>query len=570
MWKTAVWATLLKRLKKFLKKSHFVKHLVYKYLKRQPLWRPLLRQRRQFWSSALKQAKGCSRILIATSIGSNIPGTTLESMLAIALTLRGAEIHVFLCDGVLPACMACSSDIYPDHKKFAQYGPSQDCYACFRPAFQMYQSLGVTVHRYSDFLSLQEIQNAKEVALTIPVQEISRYTLDGVAVGEHAEAGTLRFFARGMLENEKYAEAILRRYFHASLLTTVATKRLLEKYHFLASVFHHGIYVPQGLIGEVCRKQGVPVKNWNAAYRKKCFIFSHDDTYHHTMMGEPIEKWIHIPWNDKLESQLMNYLKSRWEGSQDWIWFHERPQFDLQKLASQTGIDFSKPCIGLLTSVMWDAVLHYPSNAFPNMLEWVKVTIAYFKNRPDLQLIIRVHPAEIRGTLPSRQYMAEEIKKFYPELPKNIIVIPPESNVSTYAVMMQCNAVIIYNTKMGAELTAMGIPVIVAGEAWVRNKGFTMDIDSLPTYGQVLDRLPLPQRMNEEDTLQAKKYAYHFFFRRMIPLEFMESVEGPAIFRIHLETIKKLSPDCHRGLDIICDGILKDIDFIYPLESWNG
>ena len=66
--------------------------------------------------------------------------------------------------------------------------------------------------------------------------------------------------------------------------------------------------------------------------------------------------------------------------------------------------------IGLLTNVSWDAQLHYPANAFPNMLEWLVRTCEYFATRPDLQLLIRVHPAEISGFPPSRQPMLGELR----------------------------------------------------------------------------------------------------------------------------------------------------------------
>src|SRR5690606_24327778 len=114
---------------------------------------------------------------------------------------------------------------------------------------------------------------------------------------------------------------------------------------------------------------------------------------------------------------ILNYLKSRWDGSRDWIYFHEKPGKDAAAFASEIGIDTNKPCIGLLTNVMWDAQLHYPANAFPNMLDWVLRTIEYFSKRPDLQLLVRIHPAEVRGTIPSRQPLRAEISKAYPSLP---------------------------------------------------------------------------------------------------------------------------------------------------------
>ena len=125
------------------------------------------------------------------------------------------------------------------------------------------------------------------------------------------------------------------------------------------------------------------------------------------------------------------------------------------------------------------------------MLEWLVQTCEYFATRPDLQLLIRVHPAEISGFPPSRQPILGELRKRLPTLAPNIIVVPPESGMSTYALMSLCNAAIIYGTKMGVELTSVGLPVIVAGEAWIRNKGSDprRQLAARSTSG-ILDRLP--------------------------------------------------------------------------------
>lgn len=523
------------------------------------------------WNAALSASKKGPKILIGTSVGQYFAGTSLESVLAAALTLRGADIHVLLCDSFLPACFACDVSWYPDHAVFAKHGPSRDlCKGCFQPSSKTFEALGVTLHRYGDLVTSEERQWADQISSITPSSEIPEFTFEGCNVGEHALAGTLRFYARGVLDGEPFADRVLRRFFNAALLTTIAVRRLLKDVNFHAAVFHHGIYVPQGLIGEVARRENLRVVNWNPAYRKKCFIFSHNDTYHHTLMSEPVGDWESIQWSPGIESKLSEYLKSRWEGSQDWIWFHERPYFDLTEIANEIGIDFSKPCIGLLTNVLWDAQLHYPVNAFPNMLEWLTQTIAYFVKRPELNLLIRVHPAEIRGTVPSRQFVVDEIKKTFPKLPANVFVIPPQSHISTYVAMSMCDSVIVYGTKTGVELTSMGIPVVVAGEAWVRNKGITLDASSVDEYFELLDRLPLKERMSEEKTRRARKYAYHFFFRRMIPLEFFEPTGMNPPYRVQLDKLSQLLPGKSVGLDVICDGILRGDGFVYPAEKFHA
>lgn len=533
-----------------------------------PQWSQILRNQQLQWQAALSAAKTGDKILVATSVGGDPHLTSVESLLAVALTLRGVEVHLLLCDAALPACFWCDVSLYPKQTQFVQHGPSHDlCKLCFAPADQMYRSLGLTVHRYSKFLTPANQHQAHKISATVPYSEIGHYTLENVAVGEHAMAGVLRFYARASLDQEPDAEPILRRYFKAALLTTYATRKLLQTFDFKCAVFHHGIYVPQGLIGEVARQEKVRVVNWNPAYRRQCFVFSHHDTYHHQLMSEPTSHWEDMAWNPETENRLMTYLKSRWQGTQDWIWFHERPQIDLSAISQEIGVDFSRPCIGLLTNVMWDAQLHYPANAFPNMLAWILQTIDYFTKRPDLQLLIRVHPAELRGTLRSRQPIVEEIRKVFPTLPKNVFVILPESQVSTYAAMLQCNAVLIYGTKTGVELTSMGIPVIVAGEAWIRNKGITLDAASAEDYFRYLECLPLASRLDESTVERARKYAYHFFFRRMIPLEFMTNSKDYSTYEMQLPNLQKLMPEQSQGLDIICQGILEGREFIYPDES---
>src|SRR5688500_15217015 len=234
---------------------------------------------------------------------------------------------------------------------------------------------------------------------------------------------------------------------------------------------------------------------WNVAYRKRRFIFSHDDTYHHTLLTEPPGHWENMQLSESQERDLMHYLGSRREGLFDWIVFHRPNRLEPQEMVRQVGLDRSKPIVGLLTNVSWDAQIHYPANAFPSMLEWLVQTCEYFATRPDLQLLIRVHPAEISGFPPSRQPILRELRKRLPRLAANIIVVPPESGMSTYVLMSLCNAVIIYNTKTGVELTSIGQPVVVAGEAWIRDKGITFDASSPEEYVRILDRLPFPGRL---------------------------------------------------------------------------
>lgn len=535
-----------------------------------PQWDRLIEGEARLWERALAASKRGLRVLIANSVPCFPNSTMLESLLGVALTLRNAQVHMLICDGVLPACLNLkySPARGPDAIRDGSWKKHKNSCARCRTNTPVFTKLGLPVHYYSQYLQPDDLDSQAELADRFPLAEISGYRRDGLAIGEHAYAGCLRYYASGNLEREPGNEIVLRRYFLASLLTARVMENLLDRYSYDVAVFHHGIYVPQGIVGEVCRARGIRVVNWNPAYRRRCFIFSHGDTYHHTLLDESVDDWKSMQFGQAQEREINDYLQSRWSGSQDWIWFHDTPDARDETLVKETGLDLAKPVIGLLTNVMWDAQLHYRANAFPTMLDWLIKTIRYFERRPEIQLLIRIHPAELRGLLPSRQMVLDEIRRVYPQLPANVFIIPPDSNVNTYTAMLKCNAVIIYGTKTGVELTSMGVPVIVAGEAWIRNKGLTTDASSEEDYFRILNGLPLmDSRQPAERIREARKYAYHFFLRRMIPLESIEPVEDKVPYRIKVDSLTSLLPGADRGMDVISEGILHGAPFIYPHEE---
>lgn len=552
---------MMSALKQYASQRSVLRDLVraYRLRRGQPQWKGL--------RAPEMEGEPTKQVLLATGGGGYLAGTRVESLLAMALAERGAKAHVLLCDGVMPACLECNSDWYPNARAFAAGGPTgRHCRWCFEPASKMYRDVGIEVHRYSDLLTAEEVDHASEAARVTSGTEVGDYVLGDVPLGEHALAGALRFFACGSLPDGPDAEAIVKRYLNAALLTYFATSRLVEAEQLDVAVFHHGIYVPQGIIGEVCRRRRIRVVNWHVAYRKNTFIFSHNDTYHHTLIDEPTANWESMTWSDETDAALTKYLRSRWFGTEDWVVFHQQPELGKRELVEQTGLDPSKPWIGMLTNVVWDAQLHYPANAFPSMLDWAVATVEYFRAHPELELLIRVHPAEVSGTLRSKEPFLTALGLRVAELPRNVHVIPPQSALSTYEAMERCNAVLIYGTKTGVELAAVGVPVVVAGEAWIRKKGITLDATSEDDYLQILDRLPLQEAVSPDVVQRARKYAYHFFFRRMIPLSMARSVPGAPGFEFDVGEVFDLSQGRDLGLDVICDGILLGAEFIYPAE----
>ena len=240
------------------------------------------------------------------------------------------------------------------------------------------------------------------------------------------------------------------------------------------------------------------------AYRKRRFIFSHDDTYHHTLMTEPREHWEQLVLSAAQERELMQYLASRREGLFDWIVFNRPARQDPQEHRRQVGIDPSKPVIGLLTNVVVGRAAALSGERLSEHAGMAGADMRVLRHA--------ARPAAADPGAPGRDQRlpalapadARRAAQRIPRLAPNIFVVPPESGMSTYALMSLCNAAIIYGTKMGVELTSVGVPMIVAGEAWIRNKGLTHDVSSPEEYIRILDRLPFAKRPGRRNSWPAR------------------------------------------------------------------
>jgi hypothetical protein len=147
-------------------------------------------------------------------------------------------------------------------------------------------------------------------------------------------------------------------------------------------------------------------------------------------------------------------------------------------------------------------------------------------------------------------------------IPDNILIIDSNDTISTYAVLDFCNTILIYGTKLGVEFAARGIPVIIAGEAVIRNKGFSIEPSSEKEYFEALKSLPLKNKMNQVQTENAKKFAYHYYFRRMLEIDSIENIPfNFPPFKIKSNFIDILSRGSDKNLELICNSIISGNKF---------
>ena len=180
------------------------------------------------------------------------------------------------------------------------------------------------------------------------------------------------------------------------------------------------------------------------------------------------------------------------------------------------GLD-DRPVVLLATNVLGDSLTLGRNIFTASMAEWITKTVLYFANRPDVQLVVRVHPGERLMKGPSS---LDVIRAALPVIPAHIKLIEPLEKVNTYDLMEIAGMGLAYTTTVGMEMAMRSVPVILAGQTHYRGRGFTFDPISWDEYFATADRLlsNLPaHRLTQEQVETAWNYAYRFFFDFPLP-----------------------------------------------------
>ncbi len=235
-----------------------------------------------------------------------------------------------------------------------------------------------------------------------------------------------------------------------------------------------------------------------------------------------------IPLTEAQRERLRTYLAARQTSQQSSSFaqvLQEAPKQG-KGIRAALGLD-SRPIVLLTTNVLGDALTLDRQLFSESMTEWFLGTLRYFLSRPDIQVIIRIHPGESLVQGPS---ISRFVEQEFSQLPEHIHLIHAKEKINTYDLMDIADLGLVYTTTAGLEMSTRGIPVIPGGRTHYRGRGFTIDVGTWEEYLATLDRvLPdLPAyRLTPEQLELAWNYAFRFF------------LEFPRPYPWHLYTMKE-------------------------------
>ena len=258
----------------------------------------------------------------------------------------------------------------------------------------------------------------------------------------------------------------------------------------------------------------------------------------------------HLPITDEMFECVADLENAR-RGARVWgkskrLWQYVSSQ-GAQETRKLLNLD-DRPIVMLAANVLGDSLTLGRDIFAASMTEWITKTVQFFATRPEVQMVIRVHPGE--KLVPQAKSMGTVVREALPELPSHIHVIGALDKINTYDLIEIADVGLAYTTTVGLETAMNGCPVISCGETHYRGRGFTLDPNSWDEYYATLEKVlaDIPaHQLDEKQTEFAWNYAYRFFFEyprpfpwrlmnfwddlEVWPLERVLSEEGLAQFK---------------------------------------
>jgi hypothetical protein len=100
---------------------------------------------------------------------------------------------------------------------------------------------------------------------------------------------------------------------------------------------------------------------------------------------------------------------------------------------------------------------------FPDQVAWLRALVDWVDSRPDLQLVVRQHPR----MAPSHRHASvaslfAQMKREFAQTPANVVMVWPESKVSSYNLAELADVALVAWSNMALELSRFGVPAVAA------------------------------------------------------------------------------------------------------------
>ena len=359
----------------------------------------------------------------------------------------------------------------------------------------------VTVRRFPEFLTGADRRriDSLRTAFTEP-KELRAYRFDAFDVGFAAHA-SLVWLHRDSDLDLSTVQADLRRFMRASCETYLAVRNYLRDHEVDRAYVFNGRMAPMRAALRACQELGV-----------ECFVHERGcDLEHYSLHRNALpheiahtEHLIRSAWEapDPPREEKVR-IAERWYGDRadgvftNWYSFSEGQ--DRGRLPDDWKDDRRNVAIFTTSEYEYAAISdEWDNPIFEDTAEGIRRIVEASSDRGDVHLYLRLHP--------NLAHVHNKSTRIFRGLEApGLTVIPPESEVCSYALMNACEKVVVTASTVGIEAAFRGKPVILAGRCFYRNLGST----HLPASFDELMELIMDPHLPPKGIEGALMYGYY-------------------------------------------------------------
>lgn len=505
---------------------------------------PLFTQIRRLGPAPRNDGSGQRRKILFVSTRQERDQATITSVLAGALQARGHDTVAVHCDRVIPA--SCDTGSYPD------LDPAT-CEMCYRFTRQVRTRTGLSTIWLSRLVTPDDWAAARAIVGEATDAEVPELEVEGLPIGELARHSVAHFLRSDEIEGDLEAMRVYRRWVIGGIVLARAWRRLLAEQHPDVIVMLSGYFMPERIAFEIAHAKGIRVVTYEIGTGAETLVFDHDHLIDYDL-GWEWSTFRDVPLRPDEVARVEGRINERRTGGGHLVSYWQTRDEDRANIIRELALR-PLPTAVLFTNLTWDSAVFGKNVMFPTMEAWVVHTIEWFRSHPDVQLILRIHPAEelYRSPHPLTEVILGRVGR----LPPNVILVDSDSPISSYALAEIADLGLVYSSTIGMELPLIGRPVVVCGDVHYRGKGFTNDPTTIEEYEHMLGRLRDRSHptLSDGEREMAFRYGHYFFFHLGVPLHFLRYGSTSQIPELRISSWAEVM----RGQDVVLDRVCRAI-----------
>jgi hypothetical protein len=484
----------------------------------------------------------------------------IETVLAHAVLQRGGSPVFAYCGGRLPIC-----DVTP-----VDAAPPMPCHSCREYASGAIAAAGfesLALHDVIDVAASVRIARKRVAGLT-SVADCEGYIDQGLPLGRLVRVSEAWFLSRGTLPDSAEVVNTYRSFLVSGIVVARGLRAIIARSGAQRVFMLNGTFFAESIMSALAAHRGLPFATYEKGFIRDSIVLASEAPASQLKM--PAGAWESArdtPLTGEASAALDAYLLARQSGggALDNFWL-ERVE-DVDRIRRELALDPGRPLVVMFCNILWDSAVVGRDIAFTSMGDWVLGGIDWAARHPELDLVIRIHPAEVGlRNHPTRERMADHIAAHVAILPANVRVVQSGDPTSSYVFMDEADLGLVYTSTVGLELACRGVPVVVAADTHYRGRGFTVDAPTAARYWAEADRLlDTPPSKSERAHIRelARRYAALFFFRFHNVLESVTE-DGRSRPRIRISDSAALDPGRDPAIDRLVGGILDGTSVVAP------